>query len=381
MKIEDFDYDLPPDRIAQVPAERRDGARLMLLDRAAPAHVDAAAPSAPAETTFDHLADHLREGDLVVLNDTRVLPARLRGRKPTGGRIEILLLPDAAPVAPAAELAAAPPGERAAMLATSKGIHPGARLDVGGGVEVVVLDEPAAGRTRLRFTAAGGDDPIADLLERRGVMPLPPYIHREPDDPRTALDRERYQTVYAASAGAIAAPTAGLHFTPALLDLLPRRGIAVTCVTLHVGPGTFQPVRAAAIEDHVVEPEWCRLPAAAAAAIAACRERRGRVVAVGTTVVRVLESRASGDGGQGGDGGRGGRDAVVPGDRWCDLYIRPGHRFRVVDVLLTNLHLPRSSLLILVAAFAGRERILAAYREAVRRGFRFYSYGDAMLIT
>ena len=387
MRIEDFDYDLPPDRIAQAPAIRRDGARLMLLDRAAPAPVDVAAPAAPAETTFDHLVDHLREGDLVVLNDTRVLPARLRGRKPTGGRIEILLLPEAAPVAVvapvrvAAELAPAPPGGRAAMLSTSKGIHPGVRLDVGGGVEAVVLDEPAAGRTRLRFTAAGGDDTIADLLERRGVMPLPPYIHREPDDPREALDRERYQTVYAASDGAIAAPTAGLHFTPALLDLLPRRGIAVTRVTLHVGPGTFQPVRAAAIEDHVVEPEWCRLPAAAAAEIAACRARRGRVVAVGTTVTRVLESRAAGDGGQSGDGGRGGRDAVVPGDGWCDLYIRPGHRFRVVDALLTNLHLPRSSLLILVAAFAGRERILGAYREAVRRDFRFYSYGDAMLIT
>jgi S-adenosylmethionine:tRNA ribosyltransferase-isomerase len=361
MRIEDFDYDLPPDRIAQAPLERRDGARLMLLDRAAPA-------AAPAETTFDRLVDRLREGDLVVLNDTRVLPARLRGRKPTGGRIDILLLPEGLPVAAVPAVAAAPPGERAAILSTSKGIHPGVRLDVGGGVEAVVLDEPAGGRARLRFTAPGGDDAVADQVERRGVMPLPPYIHREPDDPREALDRERYQTVYAATGGAIAAPTAGLHFTPGMLDLLPRRGIEVARVTLHIGPGTFQPVRAAAIEDHVVEPEWCRLPEPAAAAIAACRARHGRVVAVGTTVTRVLEARAGGDG-------------VLPGDGWCDLYIRPGHRFRVVDILLTNLHLPRSSLLILVTAFAGRDRIISAYREAVRRGFRFYSYGDAMLIT
>jgi len=367
MRIEEFDYDLPPERIAQAPLEHRDGARLMLVDRAAPAGADA-----PAETTFARLADHLRAGDLVVLNDTRVLPARLRGRKPTGGRIEILLLPAAGPVAAAEP---APPGGRAAMLSTSKGIHPGVRLDVGGGVEAVVLDEPAGGRARLRFTGAGDDDAFPGLLERRGVMPLPPYIRREPDDPRAALDRERYQTVYATTGGAIAAPTAGLHFTPALLELLPRRGVAVTRVTLHVGPGTFQPVRAAEVEDHVVEPEWCRLPEPAAAAIAACRARRGRVVAVGTTVTRVLESRA------GGDGGQGGRDGVLPGEGLCDLYIRPGHRFRVVDALLTNLHLPRSSLLILVAAFAGRDRILSAYREAVRRGFRFYSYGDAMLIT
>jgi len=373
MRIEDFDYDLPPDRIAQAPSERRDGARLMLIDRAAPAGA-----GAHSETTFDHLVDHLREGDVVVLNDTRVLPARLRARKPTGGAVEILLLPAIPPAgaaAPAATLAPAPANGRAAILSTSKGIHPGVRLDVGGGLEAVVLDEPAGGRARLRFTAPGGDDAVADQIDRRGVMPLPPYIRRESGDPREALDRERYQTVYAAAAGAIAAPTAGLHFTPAMLELLPRRGIEVARLTLHVGPGTFQPVRAAAIDDHVVEPEWCRLPETAAAAIAACRARRGRVVAVGTTVTRALEARA------GGDGGHGGRDGVRPGDGWCDLYIRPGYRFSVVDLLLTNFHLPRSSLLILVAAFAGRERILAAYDDAVRRGFRFYSYGDAMLIA
>jgi len=379
MKIEEFDYDLPPDRIAQVPAERRDHARLMLVDRTAPAGIDT-----PAETTFACLPDHLREGDLLVLNDTRVVPARIAGRKPTGGRIEILLLPAPPPEPARSPATAAPvspaPGERIAMLSTSKGIHPGVRIEIGGGLEAVVLDEPAGGRARLRFTTAAGDAGVSELLERRGVMPLPPYIHRQPDDPRGRLDRERYQTVYAATTGAIAAPTAGLHFTPALLESLPRRGVAVTRVTLHVGPGTFQPVRAAAIEDHVVEPEWCRLPESAAGAIADCRARGGRVVAVGTTVTRLLEARAtSADGNEG--GGQEGRDGVRPGEGWCDLYIRPGHRFRVVDALLTNLHLPQSSLLILVAAFAGRERILAAYREAVRRGFRFYSYGDAMLIA
>ena len=365
MTIEEFDYELPPDRIAQVPAARRDAARLMLLDRRGEA-------GAIAETAFERLAEHLRAGDVVVLNDTRVVPARLRARKPTGGRIDLLLLPPS-PGTPDG----APPGEHLALLSTSKGVHAGARLDLGGGDGVVVLDEPAGGRARVRFAAAAGHgaDTSPGVTAGRGVMPLPPYIRRLPDDPRDGLDRERYQTVYAAADGAIAAPTAGLHFTRALLDRLPGHGVEMAWLTLHVGPGTFQPVRCAAIEDHVVEAEWYRLPVATAAAIEACRARGGRVVAVGTTATRVLEARAAG-----GDA-VGERGRVVPGEGWCDLYIRPGHRFRVVDVLLTNLHLPRSSLLILVAAFAGRERILAAYREAVRRGFRFYSYGDAMLIA
>jgi S-adenosylmethionine:tRNA ribosyltransferase-isomerase len=363
MTIDEFDYHQPQDRIAQEPAARRDAARLMLLDRRE-------AGGTITESTFDRLAEHLRAGDLVVLNDTRVLPARLHARKPTGGRVDILLLP------PAPEQVATGAPDHRAMLSTSQGIHAGVRLDIGDGLEAIVLDDPVQGRARLRFAAPDGSDAGEGLLDRRGVMPLPPYIRRAADDPREALDRERYQTVYAAAGGAIAAPTAGLHFTRALLDLLPGRGIEVTRLTLHVGPGTFQPVRVSAIEDHVVEPEWCRLPRSAAEAIAACRARGGRVVAVGTTVTRVLEARATGAGGD-----ERTRDGVRPGEGWCDLYIRPGHRFRVVDVLLTNLHLPRSSLLILVAAFAGRERILAAYREAVRRGFRFYSYGDAMLIA
>jgi S-adenosylmethionine:tRNA ribosyltransferase-isomerase len=207
-----------------------------------------------------------------------------------------------------------------------------------------------------------------EAIEQHGVMPVPPYIRRDPGDPREALDRERYQTVYAGPGGSIAAPTAGLHFTEAILDDLAAHGVVIARLVLHVGPGTFQPIRAAEVTAHRIEPEEFRLPPETAAAIASCRARGGRVVAVGTTVTRVLEAQAAEEG------------TVRAGEGRCDLFIGPGHRFRAVDALLTNFHLPRSSLLVLVAAFAGRERVLAAYREALRRGFRFYSYGDAMLI-
>lgn len=341
MNLAEFDFELPPDRIAQAPPPRRDEARLMWLDRRTGA-ID--------ETPFAALAGRLRPGDLLVLNDTRVLPARLRAVKPTGGKVEILLLPGAGGMA---------------MLSTSKGIRRGTRLDLGGGAVAELLDDPREGRARIGFP--GSDE--ASVLAAHGVMPLPPYIHRAPGDPRDPIDRERYQTVYAARDGAIAAPTAGLHFTPALFDACAARGIATARLTLHVGPGTFLPVRSADIAAHRVEPEWCEIPAPAAEAIAACRARGGRVVAVGTTVTRALEWRAAADG------------TVRPGAGACDLYLMPGHRFRAVDALVTNLHLPQSSLLILVAAFAGLGPILAAYREAIRRGFRFYSYGDAMCIA
>jgi S-adenosylmethionine:tRNA ribosyltransferase-isomerase len=252
------------------------------------------------------------------------------------------------------------------MVSTGKGLGPGARLAVGPGMDVEVLGEEGGAVLRVRLHHALGDD--ASALERHGRMPLPPYIRRAPDDPRAPADRERYQTVYARQEGAVAAPTAGLHFTEALLGALRNAGVGEARLTLHVGPGTFRPVRAERIEDHAVDPERFRLPEATAAACGACRSAGGRVVAVGTTVARVLESRARPDG------------SVEAGEGWCDLYIRPGHPFRAVDALVTNLHLPRSSLLILVSAFAGRERILAAYAEAVARRLRFYSYGDAMLI-
>ncbi|HEU4401079.1 MAG TPA: tRNA preQ1(34) S-adenosylmethionine ribosyltransferase-isomerase QueA [Candidatus Polarisedimenticolia bacterium] len=349
MRLEEFDYDLPPDLVAQEPAARRDGSRLLVLDRTR---------EGLHETGFVRLLDHLETGDLLVLNDTRVLPARLIGRKPTGGRVEMLLV-------------SRDPEDREGatwicLISTGRGMRPGVRLSIAPGFEAEIAGEAAGGRMLVRLHAAGRT--AEEAIQSHGVMPLPPYIRRDEDDPRSALDRERYQTVFARAAGAIAAPTAGLHFTPELLRAIQERGVALAHLTLHVGPGTFQPVRTARVEDHLLEAEVFRLPVATAGAIDACRERGGRVVAVGTTVTRVLEERVL-------DGNR-----VTPGEGSCGLYITPGHRFRVVDALLTNLHLPKSSLLILVSAFAGRDRVMAAYREAVRRRLRFYSYGDAMLI-
>jgi S-adenosylmethionine:tRNA ribosyltransferase-isomerase len=360
VKIDLFDYDLPKERIAQEPAARRDGSRLFLLPRRAPEGAGASPFSGDAdlleEIPFHGLAERLRPGDLLVLNDTRVRPVRLHARKPTGGAVELLLLePQAGPAT------------WTCLLSTSKGIREGTRLSIAGRLEALVLAPPEEGRSVVRLE---GEEQVAgDPIERHGEMPLPPYIRREAEDPRAPLDRERYQTVYARHPGAVAAPTAGLHFTTELLETLPGRGIAVATLSLHVGPGTFLPVRTDEIEAHRVEAERFDLPASTAEAVRACRARGGRVVAVGTTVTRVLEARAGSAG------------TVQPGTGACDLVILPGHRFRIVDALLTNLHLPKSSLLLLVAAFAGRERILAAYREAVRRNARFYSYGDAMLIT
>jgi S-adenosylmethionine:tRNA ribosyltransferase-isomerase len=342
-----YDFALPPDRIAQEPVEPRDAARLLVLDRITGGCRDA---------TVAELPGLLEPGDCVVVNDTRVVPARLLGRLAGTGRpAEVLLLPPADP-------AAAGP-ERDALLRPARRCPPGAvvLLD-GGAARVVVVGREEAGRARVRLE--GG--PVAALLEAHGRVPLPPYIrrHRDPG-PR---DRTRYQTVYAARDGAVAAPTAGLHLTAGLLDRLRARGVAVAAVTLHVGPGTFRPVRAARLAAHRVEAEWCEVPPEVAARVAAARTAGRRVVAVGTTTVRALESAARPDG------------AVAARRGPTDLTIVPGHRFRAVDALLTNFHLPRSSLLLLVAAFAGREALLAAYARAVAGGYRFYSYGDAMLV-
>ncbi len=349
MRIEEFDYGLPPECVAQEPCARRDAARLMVLDR----RVDGI-----VETDFARLGDHLSPGDLLVLNDTRVVPARLRARKPTGGRVELLLV--------GRDRDDAEERTWRCLVSSARGLRAGTRLRIAAEFEAEFLGEAADGRVRVRLSA--GDGEVMDAIRRHGSVPLPPYIKRGADDPRAALDHERYQTVYARHDGAIAAPTAGLHFTDDLLAALRRRGIASATLTLHVGPGTFQPVRTPDIESHRLEPEAFLLPEATAAAVSSCRAGGGRVVAVGTTVVRVLEERV-------GDDGR-----VVPGEGWCGNYITPGHRFRAVDVLLTNFHLPRTSLLILVCAFASRQRVLAAYRRAIEGGFRFYSYGDAMLI-
>ena len=332
-RTSDFDYHLPPEAIAQHPGERGES-RLLMLGRTT------------GERRFAELPDLLDPGDLLVVNDTRVIPARLRARRPTGGRVEILLVER----------------EESAswwcLLRPGRRLPPGTPLAVEGGPSARV-EERADGRFRLTF-----EQPIEPLLAEIGETPLPPYIDRRVE-PR---DRERYQTVYAARPGAVAAPTAGLHFTPALLAALERRGIRQASLTLHVGPGTFRPVKAENPEEHVMDSERFEIPEATAEAVAATRRNGRRVVAVGTTVVRSLETAATPDG------------LVAAGAGRTGLYIRPGYGFRVVDRLITNFHLPRSTLLMLVCAFAGRSRVLDAYRQAVGSGFRFYSYGDAMLV-
>ena len=344
MRTSDFDYELPPEAIAQEPAAERDASRLMVLPRDG---------GAIRHHVFRDLPELLAPGDLVVVNRSRVIPARLLGRRARGGEAEILLLRDRGE------------GHWEAMVRPGRHLRPGQRVTVDEDLSVVVESEALAadGRRQVRLLSRRRD--VVAGLERCGHTPLPPYIRR-PDRPE---DRERYQTVYAREAGSIAAPTAGLHFTPALLALLRERGIEVAELVLHVGPGTFRPVTAERVEEHVVESEPFSVPRATAEAVAAARARGGRVVAVGTTTVRTLEAVARADGG------------IEAREGAAGLVIVPGFAFRVADALVTNFHLPRSSLLLLVAAFAGRERVLGAYAEALRAGYRFYSYGDAMLIA
>jgi S-adenosylmethionine:tRNA ribosyltransferase-isomerase len=342
LRVDAFDYELPADRIAQHPAPRRDDARLLVLGRVA---------GEPVHRSFRDVPEILRAGDLLVYNDTKVVPARISGRKPSGGRVELLLLERDAD------------GAWCCLIDVARKPALGARLELDGGIAAEVVGR-SGDVWRVRIDETSGK--VEDVLDRVGRMPLPPYVRRE-GGRHEDLDRERYQTVYARHAGAVAAPTAGLHFTPEILERLRRAGIEQAFVTLHVGAGTFRPVRTERVDDHRMESERYVLPEETAEAIAAVRRREGRVVAVGTTVVRVLESCAR-------------EREVIPGAGRTDLFLRPGHRFRVVDGLVTNFHLPRSTLLMLVCAFAGRERVLAAYREAVASGYRFYSYGDAMLV-
>jgi len=342
-----FDFDLPAGQIAQQPAPNREDARLLVLDRASGAIA--------ADTTVRFLPQFLRPSDLLVLNNTRVFPARLLGRRdPTGGAVECLLVRRLD-----AECweALVHPGQK---------LHPGARVVFTGEGRVLhgeVAAEHFHGRRTIRLWEESGAD-VDRVVDAIGHVPLPPYIHR-PDEER---DRERYQTVYARARGSVAAPTAGLHLTERLLGELRERGVDHTEVTLHVGYGTFQPVRVDKVEDHQVEPEWFEIDETAASAIDGALRAARRVIAVGTTTTRALESSAA-------PGGR-----VSAGAATTSVFIHPGFHFRVLGGLLTNFHLPRSSLLMLVCAFAGRELVLAAYREAVARGYRFYSYGDAMLI-
>lgn len=356
MDVSDFDFDLPDALIAQYPPDRRGGSRLFVLRRNGDIE----------HAMFAELDRFLVRGDLLVLNNTRVFPARLLGhRVPTGGTVECLLL-NREPPDPSGD--ADPGGEVWSAL-----VHPGQKLKPGAHVmferddvridgEIVAMHFQGRRTVRLRTEHRAG---LADAIDRIGHIPLPPYIKRADG----AVDRDRYQTIYARERGSIAAPTAGLHFTAGQLDALTGRGVDRTEVTLHVGYGTFKPVKAEHVEEHVVDAERYTVSPQAAAALTRAKREGRRVVAVGTTTVRTLESLTVTTDGE-----------VMPGSGETSLFIHPGHQFQLVDAMVTNFHLPRSSLLMLVAAFAGRDRILRAYREAVERGYRFYSYGDAMLI-
>lgn len=349
MDLADFDYDLPPASIAQEPAARRDAARLLRLGRE---------DGAIAHHRFADLRTLLPDDCVLVLNDTRVVPARLRGRKSTGGKVELLLVRRLSDAAQTWRVICKGAGNQRA----------GDRVTLAGDLRAEWVAAPADGAGVVRFFSdTGSDADVARLLELHGEAPLPPYIKRPPGP--GAADRARYQTVYARAPGAVAAPTAGLHFTPELLAALERDGVTLCFVTLHVGPGTFQPVRTDRVEAHRMAAEAYDIGPTAAQTVNAAKARGRKVIAVGTTTTRTLEAAARHDG------------RVRPGADETDLFIYPSFRFRVVDGLLTNFHLPRSTLLLLVSALAGREPVLHAYAEAVRRGYRFYSYGDAMLIV
>jgi S-adenosylmethionine:tRNA ribosyltransferase-isomerase len=345
MLISDFDYELPEELIAQHPLERRDASRMLVVEREEQKFYD---------SRFARLPETLRAGDLLVVNNTRVFPARLQGvRVPTGGHVELFLIREH-------EM-----NVWEALARPARRLQAGSRVSFGDGrltAEIIeALDE---GRRLVRFYA---DEPLLTLLEEIGETPLPPYIKRD-EQSQTEEDRERYQTVYARERGAIAAPTAGLHFTPRIIEELRARGVQFAEITLHVGYGTFEPVRVEDLSGHRVEAERFEITNEAATAINETRARDGRVIAVGTTTTRALESSAD-------DVGR-----IKPGARLAELTITPGYRFRAVDALVTNFHLPRSSLLVLVSTFAGYELVRAAYHHAVQSRYRFYSYGDCMLI-
>ncbi len=331
-------YDLPEELIAQTPLERRDGSRLLVLDKAT---------GAIAHRHFYDLPEYLRAGDCLVLNDSRVIPARLFGTRPSGGAVEVVLLRDLGG------------GCWECLTRPGKKMRPGTEARFGEELSAVVEEVMPDGNRVLRFRYKGI---FLEILERLGRMPLPPYIKAQLDDP------ERYQTVYAREPGSAAAPTAGLHFTNELLDRIRAMGVDVRFVTLHVGLGTFRPVKAENVEEHEMHSEYCTVPAETAEAIMRTKRNGGRVIAVGTTSCRTLESFARPDGSIGAAGG------------WTNIFIYPGYRFKCIDALVTNFHLPGSTLVMLVSALAGRENILHAYEEAVRERYRFFSFGDAMFI-
>jgi S-adenosylmethionine:tRNA ribosyltransferase-isomerase len=336
MKTSDFNYNLLPDFIAQTPVEPRDSSRLLVLKRDT---------GTLEHSIFRDIGKYLHPGDLLVINRTRVIPARLYARKPTGGRVEVLLL------------------RREDLLTWEclvggKGLSSGKSITIENGPSAEIVAVLDGSRRRLRFT-----EPIEPYFPRVGNVPLPPYIHAPLHDP------ERYQTVYSREPGSAAAPTAGLHFTTRLMDELKAQGINFAEVTLHVGLDTFAPVMEEDPEQHQIHTEWCEVPPATVDAVTRAHQSGGRIVAVGTTSVRTLESAA-----------KAGKDSLISFSGPTNLYILPGYRFRLVDAMITNFHLPKSTLIMLVSAFAGRERILNAYEVAMQENYRFYSFGDAMFI-
>ena len=363
MRLELFDYDLPLERIAQTPIEPRDASRLLV------AHPD----GTREHRRFLDLPELLNPGDLLIFNDTRVLPARLFGRKISaqpgdGARVEVLLLQR---ISAGRWEGLAYPGRR---------LQPGTEINFGEGLTAEVIERGEEGTRILQFTAADGPEAADEIIHRLGQVPLPPYIHERLED------AERYQTIYAREEGSAAAPTAGLHFTPRVFEALREKGVGVAYVTLHVGIATFRPVKVDDISEHQMHAEWFHVPEETAQAIAACT---GRVIAVGTTTMRCLESAAElaelkDEGGRMMDDGPTNPThpsrRVRPGGGLTRLYVMPGYQFRVVDALLTNFHMPKSSLLILVAAFAGLDLMRNAYQDALSSGYRFLSFGDAMLL-
>jgi S-adenosylmethionine:tRNA ribosyltransferase-isomerase len=353
MEVSDFDYFLPSHLIARYPLKRRSDSRLLILSRM---------EGSIEHRRFSDIIDYLqpacsadRQGDLLVLNNTKVFPARLYGKKVTGGRIEVLLLKNI--------------GEGRWECMTGRALKKGVTVIFNNKLKAEIEEDLGEGRKRIRFNG------LERVIERYGQVPLPPYIKRD----ATMSDRKRYQTVYAKVKGAVAAPTAGLHFSQGLIERIKKKGIRIEEITLHIGPGTFQPVKCDNISEHRMEPEYFRITEEAARAVnnvkkdlpvPACRGQtgKGRVIAVGTTSAKALESAVDKSG------------VLGPTEGYSDFFIYPPYRFKVIDAMLTNFHLPKSTLLMLVSAFAGRELMLRAYDEAIKQGYRFYSYGDAMLI-
>lgn len=346
--LKGYSYDLPQENIAQQPADKREDSRLLVLNTGA---------GAISHHQFKNIGDYIRDEDMLVVNDTRVFPARLHGRKTTGGRVEVFLLEFPAPEGPGR--AAAP-----ALIKSSKRPRQGAELVISEILTIKVGEQLAEGKIRIELVYDTSYE-LTDILNSCGQVPLPPYIER--DGGTTSGDVERYQTVYADQPGAVAAPTAGLHFTDSLMESLTARGVTIGTVTLHVGYGTFAPVRTEKILEHTIHEEYVKIPQQTVEQINRVKKNGGRIWAVGTTSVRALEYAAQ-------------SGTLQPMEGWCDLYIYPGYTFRVIDNLITNFHLPESSLMFLVSALCGRTTLLECYNQAISKGYRFYSYGDAMAV-